>query len=465
MLFNSIDFFYFLPVVIVAAAVLPQPWRNRFLLAANYYFYGSWDWRFLGLLAFTTVVDFNIARAVHASESPTRRRRLLLVIIFTNLTILGFFKYFNFFVDSAADLLAALGVQASMPTLRIILPVGISFYTFQSIAYVVDVYRRQLEPEKSFLQYALFVSYFPQLVAGPINRAGHLLPQILSPGAVTPSRINTALTLMVVGYAKKVLIADTLAPEVDRIFAHPELMTAGMLLRGAYLFTLQIYGDFSGYSDIARGVSELFGVRLMVNFRQPYLSLSITEFWRRWHISLSTWLRDYLYIPLGGNRYGRWMTYRNLLLTMLIGGLWHGANWTFVVWGGIHGTLLAVERALGVGAVSSGSAVGKALRGLLTLHLVALCWIFFRADHVGTAFAYVAGIAQLDGLSDIGAWPLVMAAALLLIDLPQWLTEDQTVFLRLRWWLRSPVYVAVCALVAGRLLWGGGETPFIYFQF
>jgi len=324
-----------------------------------------------------------------------------------------------------------------------------------------------MKPAPSFLGYATYVSYFPQLVAGPIERPGRLLPQILSPAAITPSRINAALSLLVIGYAKKVLIADSVAPEVDRIFAHPDLMTSGMLLRGAYLFTLQIYGDFSGYSDIARGVSELFGVRLMVNFNQPYLSLSITEFWRRWHISLSTWLRDYLYIPLGGNRGGRWMTYRNLMLTMLIGGLWHGANWTFVVWGGVHGLLLAVERALGVGAAADASTapVVRLLRGVLTFHLVVFCWIFFRAPDVHSAFAYIAGIAPLTGLSDIGWTPLVMAAALLVIDLPQWLSGEHTFLVRVPWWLRSPVYAAVGFMTLGRLLWGGAETPFIYFQF
>src|SRR5262245_34357147 len=314
MLFNSIDFFYFLPVVLLVTASLRQPWKNRALLAAGYYFYGSWDWRFLGLLFLTTVFDYNIGRWLYTTQVPAQRRRLLLLSICVNLGVLGFFKYFNFFLDSAVDFLQLFGVQASVPTLRIILPVGVSFYTFQSMAYVIDIYRGVMTPASSFLGYATYVSYFPQLVAGPIERPGRLLPRIMSPARVTSARIGTALSLLVIGYAKKVLIADSVAPEVDRIFSQPELMTSGMLLRGAYLFTLQIYGDFSGYSDIARGVSELFGIRLMVNFNQPYLSLSITEFWRRWHISLSTWLRDYLYIPLGGNRGGRWMTYRNLML-------------------------------------------------------------------------------------------------------------------------------------------------------
>jgi D-alanyl-lipoteichoic acid acyltransferase DltB (MBOAT superfamily) len=467
MLFNSIDFFYFLPVVLIATACVQQPWRNRFLLIGGYYFYGSWDWRFIGLLFLTTVFDFYIGRAIYDSRDPARRRWLLVLSICVSLGVLGFFKYFNFFLDSAVQFLSLLGINASGPALQIILPVGVSFYTFQSMAYVIDIYRGVMTPAPSFLGYATYVSYFPQLVAGPIERPGRLLPQILAPGRVTTDRINLALSLLVIGYAKKVLIADTVAPEVDRIFAQPEAMSSGMLLRGAYLFTLQIYGDFSGYSDIARGVSELFGVRLMVNFNQPYLSLSITEFWRRWHISLSTWLRDYLYIPLGGNRGGSWMTYRNLLLTMLIGGLWHGANWTFVVWGGVHGLLLAVERAIGIGAVadSATGAVTRFLRGVLTFHLVVFCWIFFRAPDVHTAFSYLAGIAPLSGLGDIGWMPLLMGMALLVIDLPQWLSGEHTFMVRVPWWVRSPVYAAVCFLTLGRLLWGGAETPFIYFQF
>lgn len=473
MLFSSIPFFYFLPCVLFGTAVLPQPWKNRFLLLASYFFYGSWDWRFLGLILLTTAVDYSVSRALAGTQDSRRRYHLLLVSVSVNLGILGFFKYCDFFVGSAVQLLEAAGLHASVPTLNIILPVGISFYTFQSMSYVVDVYRRQLDPAPGFLDYALFVSYFPQLVAGPIERASRLMPQILAPARVTPDRISEGLSLLVIGFAKKVLIADSVAPEVDRIFASPEEMTSGMLLRGAYLFTIQIYGDFSGYSDMARGISELFGIRLMVNFNQPYLSRSITEFWRRWHISLSTWLRDYLYIPLGGNRLGRWMTYRNLMLTMLIGGLWHGANWTFVVWGGIHGLLLAMERAAGVGndapAARRTGAVAAASRGalrmLLTFHLVVLCWVFFRAPDVHVAFAYIGGILRFEHLGDIGWLPFAMAAALLAIDVPQYVRGEHPVLLRIPWWVRSPIYVAVGCLTLGRLLWGGGEMPFIYFQF
>jgi len=471
MLFNSESFLIFLPIVLLGAGLLPGVWRKHFLLAASYFFYGSWDWRFLGLIFLTTVVDYNVAHAVRRQVDPVVRKRWLLVSVIFNLGVLGFFKYFNFFVGSALSALESLGVPASAPTLQIILPVGISFYTFQSMSYVIDVYRRDMEPVTSFWDYALYVSYFPQLVAGPIERGSRLLPQILSPARVTPSRISIGITLILVGMAKKVLIADSVALEVDRIFSSPEELTAGMLLRGAYLFAFQIYGDFSGYSDIARGVSELFGIRLMINFEQPYLSRSITEFWRRWHISLSTWLRDYLYIPLGGNRRGSLLTYRNLMLTMLIGGLWHGAAWTFVIWGGLHGALLAVERMLGIGADARPGAAS--LRGwltraagmVLTFHLVVLCWIFFRAPDVGVAFDFIAGIARLDALGDVGSMPFLILFAVLAIDVPQYLSGRHTVFGRIPWWLRSPAYAALAMVVLGKILYGGRDLPFIYFQF
>ncbi|HYD48948.1 MAG TPA: MBOAT family protein [Terriglobales bacterium] len=472
MLFNSIDFLIFLPIVLIATRLVEGRARRAVLIAAGYYFYGTWDWRFLGLLMLTTVIDYVVAQMIYRAPDKQRQRQILIVSLIINLGILGFFKYFNFFLDSAVDLLGLLGLQANVPVLRILLPVGISFYTFQSMAYVIDVYRGDAKPVDSFLDYATYVSYFPQLVAGPIERAAHLVPQLVNPARVTPSRFHTGIMLILVGFAKKVLIADSVAVEVDHIFSNASEMSSGMLLRGAYLFTFQIYGDFSGYSDIARGVSELLGVRLMINFNQPYLSQSVTEFWRRWHISLSTWLRDYLYIPLGGNRYGSLLTYRNLMLTMLIGGLWHGANWTFVVWGGLHGAALGLERALGIGPKKGEEGMRTrhfeplgVLGTLLTFHFAALCWIFFRAPDIGTALSYIAGIVPMTGLSDIGLLPFAVGAALLVIDVPQWWTERHTVFLRLPWWLRSPVYAGIAMLVFGRLMYGGREMPFIYFQF
>lgn len=472
MLFNSTRFLLFLPIVLVVAALVPLRLRKRFLLVASYYFYGCWDWRFLGLLFMTTVVDFNVAKAIAATDEETRRRRLLLLVISMNLAVLGFFKYYNFFVDSAVSVMHDFGLPASAPALNIILPVGISFYTFQSMAYSIDIYRRQFAPVQNFFDYALFVAYFPQLVAGPISRPAHLAPQLLAPARLTPERINTAITLILTGFVKKVLIADSIAPEVHRIFDDPAHMNSGILLRGAYLFAFQIYGDFSGYSDIARGVSELFGIRLVVNFNQPYFSTSITEFWRRWHISLSTWLRDYLYIPLGSNRHGRRQMCRNLFLTMLIAGLWHGANWTFVVWGGLHGALLAGEAALGVHPVKAPAGgrnatqwAARLISMIVTFHLVTFLFILFRSPDFATAAQYVNGLMQLTYLSAVGPLPLLVGAALLLIDIPQNVWSDHAVFLRIPWWVRSPVYCGLFLGILAQILSAAREMPFIYFQF
>ncbi|MFI5396499.1 MAG: MBOAT family O-acyltransferase [Candidatus Binatia bacterium] len=468
MLFNSIAFLCFLPIVLIGIGVLPKSWRNSFLLVAGYFFYGCWDWRFLGLLFLSTNIDFFAGRAIYASTNARTRKLILIASLSANLTILGFFKYFNFFADSARALLHVLGFSPSLPVLSIVLPVGVSFYTFQSMSYAIDVYRGHTKPADRFLDYAVYVAYFPQLVAGPIERAAHLLPQIVSPAKVTWERVNIGLTLMLLGFTKKVLIADLLEPEVTRIFAHPGRMSSGMLLRGAYFFAFQIYCDFSGYSDVARGVSELLGIRLRINFNQPYLSQSITEFWRRWHMSLSAWLRDYLYIPLGGNRYGQRKTYRNLLLTMLIGGLWHGANWTFVAWGGLHGFFLAAERALGVGQGESAvdNPVWRGIKRvgltLVTFHLVVFAWIFFRAANFTLAFEYIRGIFLFNNLAAVGVLPLLVAVAILAIDVPQNASGEHAVFLRTPWWVQAPAYAALCFAM---ILFGGRETPFIYFQF
>ena len=469
MLFNSVEFVFFLPIVLLMVGILPVRWRNPFLLVASYYFYGSWDWRFLALLVATTCVDYWVARAIAASEDERRRRFILRFSIFANLGVLGFFKYFNFFVDSAHAALSSVGLEVSRPMLDIVLPVGISFYTFQSMSYTIDVYRRDMEPARSFWDFALYVAFFPQLVAGPIERATTLLPQLLKPSRVTADRVNTGLMLMLIGFTKKVLIADAIAPEVDRVFADPDAMSAGELLRGGYLFVLQIYCDFSGYSDIARGVSELFGVRLMVNFNQPYLTQSLTEFWRCWHISLSTWLRDYLYLPLGGSRRGSVMTYRNLMITWLLAGLWHGANWTYVAWGGLNGIILAVERALGIGRtarVESENPVvrwsGRVARVVFTFHVWVFVMIVFRAPSFAVVIDYYAGLLQLDALTAIGWQPVLAGLAVIAIDLPQRAAGDHIVFLRLPWWAQSAAYACLCL---GMILYGGGEVPFIYFQF
>ena len=472
MLFNSWAYALFLPVVVAAYYCLNHRAQNYFLLAASYFFYGCWDYRFSLLMAFSTVVDYVVAREMARSEDQRRRKRYLLVSLVTNLGILACFKYFNFFVDSLAQLCAALGIPAHLPTLRIVLPVGISFYTFQALAYTIDVYRRDHPPAQSFLDFALYVCYFPHLVAGPIQRY-MLLEQIQKERRTGWQQIWSGCALILIGLVRKVAIADSLAAEVDRAFTQPQELASLELLLGLYLFSLQIYCDFAGYTDIARGSSRLLGIELMVNFQHPYFSTSITEFWRRWHLSLSTWLRDYLYISLGGSRHGRLKTYRNLMLTMLLGGLWHGANWTFVVWGGLHGLYLAGHKLLlgdRPALVENRSRTWRQwpadlVKMVLTFHLVALTWIFFRSDGFASAWHYLTGI-----LACRGGWPrdgvLSLATSLLLlliIDVPQYRRNDHTAVMHWPWALRGAVYASlVWAIFAMR---SDSSVPFIYFQF
>ncbi|MBP7829004.1 MAG: MBOAT family protein [Kiritimatiellae bacterium] len=471
MLFTSGAFFIFLPIVLALYFSLERRAQNGMLLVASYFFYGWWDWRFCSLLAISTFLDFFCSLGME--RHPARRRVFLLASLAGNLGILGFFKYANFFVDSAAALLAALGFQAHLPTLKIILPVGISFYTFQTMAYTIDVYRGQIRATRSLLDFALYVCYFPQLVAGPIERAQNLLGQFAAPRRVTRRMLASGALLVLLGFFRKIAIADAAAPYVEWCFAEPAQRTWIELLAGVWLFAIQIYGDFCGYSDIARGISRIMGIELMENFNQPYLSASITEFWRRWHISLSTWLRDYLYIPLGGNRGGTRKTYRNLMLTMLLGGLWHGANWTFVVWGGLHGLYLAAHKfwlgLRGRARPAAPAPLGKRLAGMVfTFHLVLLTWVFFRARDFGTAWSYLAGI-----LGGRGGWaafhlgPVFRVAffstLMLFVDLPQYRARAHERLLQWPWIARGLAYAALAAAIL--FLRPLNETPFIYFQF
>src|ERR1700682_3765305 len=345
MLFDTPIFAVFLSLVVISYWCLGFRNQNRFLLVASYFFYGWWDWRFLCLMIASTVIDYFIAIKIADTEDPKLRRSLLVLSLVINFSILGFFKYFDFFVDSAAAALSTLGIHASLPILRIILPPGISFYTFQEVAYIVDVYSGKLPPSRSFVNYGLFITLFPHLIAGPIQRPSHLLPQVQQPRVWDPAKAFDGMMLILEGLFRKVVIADNCALIANAAFGGnlggPSFMT---VVLGTVAFAWQIYGDFSGYSSIARGSAQLLGFHFMVKFRHPFLAQSLQDFWRRWHMSLSSWLREYLYIPLGGNRKGRSRTYVNLMLTMLFGGLWHGANWTFVAWGGIHGAGLAVER-------------------------------------------------------------------------------------------------------------------------
>lgn len=473
MLFNSLAFLAFMAVVLAVYPRLRFRGQNLFLLAASYYFYGSWDWRFTSLLALSTAIDFVAGKKIHFSTDPGSRKRYLLLSVVANLGILGVFKYFNFFAGSLATLLDGMGFHSNLPILRVVLPVGISFYTFQTMSYTIDIYRRRMPATSNFIDFALYVSFFPQLVAGPIERAKVLLPQVAAPRIVTRPMVISGLNLILMGYFKKVAIADTLAPLVEQMFSNPGAHNSGELLSGVYAFAFQVYGDFSGYTDIARGVSRLLGFELMENFNAPYLSRSITEFWRRWHISLSTWLRDYLYIALGGNRKGGFRTYVNLFLTMLLAGLWHGAAWTFVAFGALHGLYLTVERLRLRGRDLDISWPRSALGWvrnlgaiLLTFHLHCISLVLFRSPSVASAIEYMKGIARVDRIWEIGL-PVVFAMTVLTLwDAVQIRTGNHTWLSGLPKPMRfALVQMVIVSVLAAAVHHVNTVVPFIYFQF
>lgn len=470
MVFNSLVFLAFFLVVYGLYRALPFRGQNILLLVSSYFFYGWWDWRFLSLIFISTAVDYWAGLAIHQAESNHRKRRIALwVSLAVNLGFLGFFKYFNFFADNLLVLLHTVGVDSVPRHLDIILPVGISFYTFQTMSYTLDIYRGQLKPTRSFLDFAAFVSFFPQLVAGPIERASRLLPQIENPRIITGADLEKGGWLIFWGLFKKCVIADNLAVLVDGVFGSE--MTGGMTTWLAlYAFAFQIYCDFSGYSDIARGLAKLMGIDLMVNFNNPYFALNPKDFWQRWHISLSSWLRDYLYIPLGGNRKGVRRTYVHLALTMLLGGLWHGAAWTFVVWGAIHGVLLVgyhgwMARFSSKETVDSGRWIW--LRRVWMFHLVCLTWLFFRSASLTQAGQMLRGMF-FSWQWDVSA--LNMAMTLILLCLPLWLVQflqvktlDLNAPLGLSLAPRAALYAVMLLLFMTLGHTGGGA--FIYFQF
>jgi alginate O-acetyltransferase complex protein AlgI len=456
MLFTQLEFPIFLIVVLVAAWCSRRPaTRNLILLAASYYFYAYWDYRFCALLVLSTVVDFLVARAIYNTSSSATKRGLLTISLIVNLGVLGFFKYFNFFIESAAPLLQWWGLSSS--TLSIILPVGISFYTFQTLSYTIDVYRGVVKPTTRLLDFATYVAFFPQLVAGPIVRARELLPQLSGVPAWSHRRFYGGAQQVLRGAVKKVLLADRLGEMVDVVFAGPDLYSGATVWIAVFAYTGQIYFDFSGYSDIAIGTAKMLGYRFPINFRHPYLATSLADFWRRWHITLSRWLRDYLYISLGGNQRGAWRTYRNLMITMLLGGLWHGAAWTFVLWGLWHGVALSIERWTRIKPP-------KIVRWLLTIAVVVAGWVLFRSESLSTAHTV---FRQMLSMADGIAWypPLAIAALLCLV------AEHLAWRTRLRVAMRLPLDRWYSPLATTVLLWSlllyapQGFRPFVYFQF
>lgn len=471
MLFNSFTFWLFYAIVFVLYFRLDRRNQNLLLLLASYYFYGCWDWRFLGLIALSTLIDFSLGLAIGAARKNRNRKRLVIASITGNLCFLGFFKYFGFFSTELERLLATVGMPGMVPTFSFILPVGISFYTFQSMSYTIDVYRREIQACRSLLDFAAFVSFFPQLVAGPIQRAAQFLPQFMSPRVVTPDMFKSGLYLVASGLFRKIVIADNMAPIADAVFSTPVSQLSGAeIVLGLYAFAFQIYGDFSGYSAIARGVANWLGFDLSVNFRMPYLATSPSDFWQRWHISLSQWLRDYLYIPLGGNRHGNLNTYRNLFVTMLLGGLWHGANWTFIAWGAFHGALLCIWRMAGERrpeSTRSTLSTGHVIRIIFFFNLICFSWLLFRADSMTQVWEMTARVCSdftitpfakmIFGLLVFYITPLMLFEVWL-----EW-KQDFMGLLHSHWSVRGLVYLYIAYMI----MFFPPPVPseFIYFQF
>ena len=402
MLFNTIEFLIFLPIVFILYwFVLNKSLahQNSLILLASYIFYGWWDYRFLSLIFISTIIDYKIGLSIQKQNTHKKKKLLLYCSVLFNLILLGFFKYYNFFIESWTDLFTSLGYNInSNLTLKIILPVGISFYTFQTMSYTIDIYCKKLQPTKDFISFAAFVSFFPQLVAGPIERASNLLPQVLSKRKFKYAQGVQGLRLIIWGMFKKVVIADSLSPIVDNIFNNYQDLGGGILWLGAIYFAFQIYCDFSGYSDIAIGTSKLFGFEIMSNFKFPYFSKNIGQFWRRWHISLSTWFRDYLYIPLGGSKNGPWLSIRNVFIIFLVSGFWHGAYWTFIVWGLFHSILFLPTFIFNLNQKSSILIINKInflttpkkiFQVGSTFLLITVGWVFFRSETVVDSFNYL----------------------------------------------------------------------------
>ncbi len=469
MLFNSAIFGLFMALLLpLYMLIRHSSSRKWLLLVASYAFYAHWDYRYVSLLAISTIVDFAAGRHLAASTATGKRRLWLLASLVTNLGILAIFKYGNFLVGTFSPLWEEIGITPwAFPDN---IPVGISFYTFQTMSYTIDIFRGRSKPCRNPLDFALYVSFFAQLVAGPIVRSTDFLPQVRQMKDLRGENVASGCQRFVLGLFKKVVIADNVGLYVNAVFSSPEEYSALTLWFAAYGFALQIFCDFSGYSDMAIGIGRAFGIKILENFNAPYLSRSITEFWRRWHISLSAWLRDYLYIPLGGNRFGSLRTYTNLAITMLLGGLWHGASWTFVAWGGYHGALLALERRFSLGtkttAASRFSLAGIG-RALLTFHLVCISWVMFRVEDFSQLSLYLLRMFtewRLDGVGEVRG--LAWAAVIFLLVIGQQIVRGEGEARRM--WERLPAAgqgFALALVLVLVSLFHVSEVAFIYFQF
>lgn len=476
MIFNSFDYLFFLPIVFILYWFFAKKsikLQNILLLLSSYLFYATWDWKFLFLLIFSTLLDYFTGLKMARSSTVQNKRFWFWLSISVNLGFLGVFKYYNFFITSFAEALGRFGLEAHFSTLQIILPVGISFYTFHGLSYVIDIYKNRIEPEKNFLDYAVFVCFFPLLVAGPIERATHLLPQIQSKRTFIYSKAVDGLRQILWGLFMKIVVADNCAIVVNEIFKDQSHYNAPSLIIGAVLFAFQIYGDFSGYSNIALGSAKLFGIDLLKNFAFPYFSRDIAEFWRRWHISLSSWFKDYLYIPLGGSKGGKWMQIRNTLIIFVVSGFWHGANWTFIIWGFLNALYIMPLVIFNLNRKNTNTvAEGRLLPNMkefcqiiFTFAITVIAWVFFRSRTVADAFDYVGRIFTFNnyGWPQTDSKPFIFIAVLVIVEWFQrnkdhGLQIDNIKNILVRW----SIYAVLILII---LIFGANSDSFIYFQF
>jgi len=478
MLFNSIEFAIFLPIVFLFYWFIVNKnlkHQNLLLLIASYIFYGWWDWRFLSLIIFSSAIDYWVGVSLKDQQDKTKRKLLLLTSIFVNIGFLGFFKYFNFFAENFVTAFTIFGKHPDVISLKIILPVGISFYTFQTLSYSIDVYRRKFTPTKDIIAFFAFVSFFPQLVAGPIERATNLLPQFYKKRNFEYDKAVDGMRQILWGLFKKIVIADNCAPYVNDIFSNYSDYSGSTLLIGVILFAFQIYGDFSGYSDIAIGTARLFCFNLMRNFAYPYFSRDIAEFWRRWHISLSSWFRDYVYIPLGGSRGGTWSKIRNTFIIFLVSGFWHGANWTFIAWGFINACyflplMLIKQNRKYLDNVAEGKilpSIKEFFQMGLTFFITCIAWVFFRSESIGNAFHYLKIMFSTSLLTIPSILPKKLILSIILFVMIEWVQRDKQHALQIESFklpeaIRWGLYYALIIII---FTFGGTQQEFIYFQF